>query len=277
MPTAMALDELAISFDEQALVRLCETYGIAELSFFGSVTRDDFNPVRSDVDVLIEFLPDTPVRTLFMDQFSWFALRRDFVALFRRKVDIVEKEGLDKYIKDDVLRRRVVVYQSSGNGGGLVIPKRRGTTKDSSGQTPEWAKGVHAFVEIDGTAAGKIKKPDLYLFHMRDNCKLLLKSAASLTYEDFLERDEMWRRGVSKCIEEIGENAGKLSHSFRKNHPEIHWDKYIESRQHLAHVYEHVKMYTVWTTVTEEIPGLLAGLEALIQDVVNTTPEGTRE
>ena len=98
MPTAITIDELPVSFDEQAFLRLCETYRIAELSFFGSVIRDDFNPARSDLDVLVEFLPDTPVRTLFLDQYSWFALRRDLKALFHRKVDVVDIRGLDRYL-----------------------------------------------------------------------------------------------------------------------------------------------------------------------------------
>jgi len=32
--------------------------GIRKLSLFGSVLRDDFDPARSDVDVLAEFEPD---------------------------------------------------------------------------------------------------------------------------------------------------------------------------------------------------------------------------
>ena len=169
MPTAMAVDELPISFDEQTFLRLCETYRIAELSFFGSVIRDDFNPARSDVDVLVEFLPDTPVRTLFLDQYSWFALRRDLAALFRRQVDVVDIRGLDRYIKEDVMRRRVIVYRSAGSGGALVMPKRKGsggpegvdtglvagdeTANGSVGRTPQRAKGVHAFVENKAAAS----------------------------------------------------------------------------------------------------------------------------
>ncbi|HUW63652.1 MAG TPA: HepT-like ribonuclease domain-containing protein [Spirochaetia bacterium] len=309
MPIALAMDELPIAFDEQTLLQLCEKYRIAELSFFGSVTRDDFNPARSDVDVLVEFLPDTPVRALFMSEYSWYAIRKDFKELFHRKVDLIGKESLDKYIRDDVIRDRVIVYQSFGNGGGgVVMPKRRGTggasnaphgvnvsmgtdaTFNGTGDgvttistSPKTAlrktKGPHAFVEINNAEIKNVrggKKPDLYLFHIRDNCQKIIERVArwDLAYKDFAA-DEDKQLIMSKLLEQIGENVGKLGRLFRKSHPEIPWDQFIESRQHLAHVYEDVVMESVWATATEKIPVLLAEIEALIREVA--TPKTNQE
>ena len=75
---------------------------------------------------------------------------------------------------------------------------------------------------------------------------------------------------VAKLLEQIGENAGKLSKSFREKHPEVSWKRFIKSRQHLVHVYEDVLMNTVWDTVTEQIPKLLTGIEVMIREVVDT-------
>jgi predicted nucleotidyltransferase len=47
-----------ISIDERALAALCNKYGVAKLSLFGSVLRDDYDPDRSDIDVLVEFQPN---------------------------------------------------------------------------------------------------------------------------------------------------------------------------------------------------------------------------
>ena len=37
--------------------RLCRLHGVRKLEVFGSVLRSDFDPQRSDVDVLVEFEP----------------------------------------------------------------------------------------------------------------------------------------------------------------------------------------------------------------------------
>jgi len=116
-----------VSLDRDGLVRLCETYRISELSLFGSVVRDDFDPRRSDVDVVVEFLPDTPVRGFgFFDELSIFTLQDALEEMFHRKVDLVRKEGIDRYIRDDVLSRRMVICKSSDDGGVQFMTKRGG-------------------------------------------------------------------------------------------------------------------------------------------------------
>jgi predicted nucleotidyltransferase len=38
-----------------AIVELCEKYGVVRLDVFGSVLRDDFCTARSDIDLLVDF------------------------------------------------------------------------------------------------------------------------------------------------------------------------------------------------------------------------------
>jgi hypothetical protein len=40
----------------EELGRLCRLHGVRKLEVFGSILRQDFDPQRSDVDVLVEFL-----------------------------------------------------------------------------------------------------------------------------------------------------------------------------------------------------------------------------
>ena len=47
---------LPINIDKEKIAVFCRTHGIGRLSLFGSVLRDDFDPVRSDVDVLAAFV-----------------------------------------------------------------------------------------------------------------------------------------------------------------------------------------------------------------------------
>ena len=43
--------KLPIQFDRDRVVAFCRDRGIVRRSVFGSVLRDDFNPVHSDIDV----------------------------------------------------------------------------------------------------------------------------------------------------------------------------------------------------------------------------------
>ncbi len=57
LPKAMNIQKLPIKIDREKIAEFCRAKGIRKLSLFGSVLRDDFDPDRSDVDVLAEFQP----------------------------------------------------------------------------------------------------------------------------------------------------------------------------------------------------------------------------
>lgn len=50
----MSVAELPIQIDRERIARFCRERGIRKLNQFGSVLHDDFDPQRSDVDVLAE-------------------------------------------------------------------------------------------------------------------------------------------------------------------------------------------------------------------------------
>ena len=85
------------------LAELCEKYGIAELSVFGSVARGDARP-DSDVDLLYVRVPGNDLGM------SYFALQEDLEKLFGRPVDLVPKDGLHRVIRDQVLADARVLY-----------------------------------------------------------------------------------------------------------------------------------------------------------------------
>jgi uncharacterized protein len=47
------LDELPIKIDREKIAQFYRERGIRKLSLFGSMVRDDFDPERSDVDVMV--------------------------------------------------------------------------------------------------------------------------------------------------------------------------------------------------------------------------------
>ena len=79
---------------------------IRKLALFGSVLRDDFTP-DSDVDVLVEFEPDTRVGLRF------FALEQELSELLGRQVDLNTPGFLSKYFRDQVIAEAEVAYDAA--------------------------------------------------------------------------------------------------------------------------------------------------------------------
>jgi len=74
-----------IERNREAIAGICRAHGVKRLEAFGSILRDDFDPSRSDVDVLVEF------EATSADSFANFLNLKDALeALFQRPVDLVE-------------------------------------------------------------------------------------------------------------------------------------------------------------------------------------------
>ena len=84
---------------------LCERYGVARLSVFGSLLHaGEFGP-ESDFDFLVEFLPGTKVGL-----FELAGIALDLEDLLGRKVDMGMPSSLSRYIRDEVLAEAEVFY-----------------------------------------------------------------------------------------------------------------------------------------------------------------------
>ncbi|MGD0091892.1 MAG: nucleotidyltransferase family protein [Planctomycetota bacterium] len=101
----MTVAELPIALDREKIAAFCRERGIRKLSLFGSVLRSDFDPARSDVDVLVEFLPDAHLG------FKFFGYGDELAEIIGRKVDFNTAECLSKYFRDEVLREAVTIYE----------------------------------------------------------------------------------------------------------------------------------------------------------------------
>jgi predicted nucleotidyltransferase len=97
----VTLDEIRVMGPR--LAELCQKYGIAELSVFGSIARGDARP-DSDIDLLYVRVPGNDLGM------SCFALQEDLEKLFGRPVDLVPKDGLHRVIRDEVLGDAQVLY-----------------------------------------------------------------------------------------------------------------------------------------------------------------------
>ena len=102
---AVNVAELPIALDREKIAAFCRERGIRKLSLFGSVLRPDFDPARSDVDVLVEFLPDIHPGLKF------FGYADELAEIIGRKVDFNTAEWLSKYFRDEVVREAVLIYE----------------------------------------------------------------------------------------------------------------------------------------------------------------------
>jgi len=83
----MSVAELPIRIDREQVARFCRERGIRKLSLFGSVLHDDFDPQRSDVDVLAEFEPGI-LKTV---GFQYFGYGEELASIIGRKVDFCSR------------------------------------------------------------------------------------------------------------------------------------------------------------------------------------------
>lgn len=72
---------------------LAERFQVSSLGLFGSVVRDDFNPVSSDIDIIVDF--SRPIGIEFVDLADYLESK------LSRPVDLVSKAGVkEKYFKE---------------------------------------------------------------------------------------------------------------------------------------------------------------------------------
>jgi len=87
---------------------LCRTYDVRRLSLFGSAARDDYNPLVSDLDFLVEF-GEPPAGMRLGTQF--FGFLEDLEALFGRHVDLLEESAIENSrLRHSALTSAVNVY-----------------------------------------------------------------------------------------------------------------------------------------------------------------------
>jgi predicted nucleotidyltransferase len=87
------------------IAEFCKRWSITEFSVFGSVLREDFRP-DSDIDVLVTIDPNAQIGLLEIAQ-----MQIELENLFKRSVDMIEKEGLrNPYRRREILRTAQVIY-----------------------------------------------------------------------------------------------------------------------------------------------------------------------
>ena len=92
------IQEIARRRDE--LQTLCRRFHVRRLDLFGSAARGDFEPDRSDIDLLVEF--DHDLREAFSLR-TYLGLKEALEELLGRSVDLVESGAVhNPYLKASI-------------------------------------------------------------------------------------------------------------------------------------------------------------------------------
>lgn len=93
-----------LTIEDTFLDRFAKRWGIIRLALYGSVLRDDFGP-SSDIDMLVEFLPDRIPGLLRLAQ-----MELELEAVLGRQVELRTYEDLSPYFRDDVVATARPLY-----------------------------------------------------------------------------------------------------------------------------------------------------------------------
>ena len=93
-----------ISISQTDIQAFCRAHAVRELSIFGSAVREDFG-ANSDVDVLIDLAPGARVGLISLQR-----MRDELQRIFGRPVDLLTKNGINRHIRDDILREAQILH-----------------------------------------------------------------------------------------------------------------------------------------------------------------------
>jgi len=101
MSAILPIDSPTVAIDRERLAEFCRKWKVRELALFGSVLREDFRP-DSDVDVLVEFAPDT-----HWTLFDLGEMQEDLTGIFGREVDLLSRRGVE--MSRNPFRRKAIL------------------------------------------------------------------------------------------------------------------------------------------------------------------------
>jgi len=101
------------------------------------------------------------------------------------------------------------------------------------------------------------------LTHMLQYSREIVSLTQGRTRPD-LDQERLLNLALVRLIEVVGEAACRVSDDTRTRHPEIPWAQITSMRNRLIHGYDCVDFDVLWQTVVEDIPTLIAALEAIV-------------
>jgi uncharacterized protein len=92
-----------------AIADACRQHQVLRMHLFGSALRDDFDPARSDLDLLVEF---QPIESGALVQ-AYFGLERQLASITGKPVDLVMADAVrNPYVRRDIEASKRLIYEA---------------------------------------------------------------------------------------------------------------------------------------------------------------------
>ncbi len=95
---------VALPFDADKLVKLCQQNDVKRIGVFGSMARGEATE-ESDVDLLVEFSARKSLLALV-------ALERKMSEAIGRKVELLTEAAISPYLKDRITKDLWIIYEA---------------------------------------------------------------------------------------------------------------------------------------------------------------------
>lgn len=92
-----------------AIAEACRLHRVASMHLFGSALREDFDPSRSDLDLLVTFQPLDPTSLCK----AYFGLERQLASITGQSVDLVMADAVhNPYVRRDIEASKQLIYEA---------------------------------------------------------------------------------------------------------------------------------------------------------------------
>lgn len=109
------------------------------------------------------------------------------------------------------------------------------------------------------------KDPHVNFGHMLSLSRKAVSFIEGKTRADYLN-DESLQYALIHLIQTVGEAARDIPNEIKVKYPEIPWKVIIGMRHKIVHDYLGVDIEVVWSTVNNDLPGLIEHLQNIVGD-----------
>jgi len=88
---------------KEIIISILVKHGIKRILVFGSYARNEATP-KSDLDLIVDF----PEATSLLDHIG---IEIELSEALNMKIDLLSRNGINPYFKDDVLEEAIVIYE----------------------------------------------------------------------------------------------------------------------------------------------------------------------
>ena len=92
-----------------AIAAACQQHQVRRMHLFGSALRDDFDPSRSDLDLLVEFQSIEPGALVQ----AYFGLEQQLTSITGQSVDLVMADAVcNPYVRRDIEASKQLIFEA---------------------------------------------------------------------------------------------------------------------------------------------------------------------